>query len=251
MPFQMIKIQMDGSVFMCSSGQPAHLNAFQVDPLEIWNSEAFKKLRQQLDTGEYDEMCLQCPLVQDFKQADAETDPVRIEALNYRLGDEAVLTGERQPLPPGSIAGWVDVFEQSPNMLSVSGWAVDLEAKRPAKVVVVFLDDAAKGAGRPMRPRTDVTMLFKLPEATKCGYHIIVPLQDKRLPEAVRVRVFAVNEAGGACELQYAPKHAQLGRPAAVGEPPAQPRTPWHRLPRRAAGSLNRRLQGWMHSLGG
>jgi radical SAM protein with 4Fe4S-binding SPASM domain len=211
MPFKMLKIQMDGSVFMCSSGQPAHINAFQTDPLEIWNSESFKKLRYQLDTEEYDPMCLQCPLVQDLHGAEPENNAAHVEALNYRLKANTVRTSGRRPLAPsGDLSGWVDLLQQSPTSLTVLGWAADFKNNRPAKTVVVFLDNWARGTASPSGPRVDVAESQNNPGIVSCGYYMTIPLPKGGLKPGSRVRVFALDGDGNAGELQYAIRHPLL-----------------------------------------
>jgi radical SAM protein with 4Fe4S-binding SPASM domain len=204
MPFNMLKIEMDGRVYMCSSGQPANINAFEVDPLEIWNSERFKELRYQLDTEQYDDMCLQCPLVQDFIDTDARVEEMRVAALNYRIVDNVVVDARRQPLAvSGRISGWVDTVDQSPKTLSMAGWATDMENGQPCKIVVVFIDGVAQAAKALTFPRGDVAAHFGNSQLKMSGYSIPVPVPAGSAPPDISVRVFAIDGDGNAAELSY------------------------------------------------
>jgi MoaA/NifB/PqqE/SkfB family radical SAM enzyme len=63
-PFIFFHISTKGDVFMCCDGRPANENIYQKDVWEIWNSDAYKKLRLMVDTEGYDRKCLECTVVQ-------------------------------------------------------------------------------------------------------------------------------------------------------------------------------------------
>ncbi len=194
MPFKMMKIQMDGSVYMCVAGQSANINAFEVNPLEIWNSGRFKELRYQLDTAHYDAMCLRCPLIR------LDVSELQNRVLGFTLHEDGVIDAEGHRVPSdGQAMGHVDVARQSGNALTIAGWAADLSVPSPGSIVVAFVDGVACEAALPATARPDVATHFDIPEIAQCGYELTV-----RLPEvgtAPSVRIYALDANGNTTEL--------------------------------------------------
>jgi MoaA/NifB/PqqE/SkfB family radical SAM enzyme len=63
-PFWFFHVAYEGSVFMCCNGQSSGENLSRKNAWDIWNSEAYKRLRHIVDTENYDRRCWECPLFQ-------------------------------------------------------------------------------------------------------------------------------------------------------------------------------------------
>jgi MoaA/NifB/PqqE/SkfB family radical SAM enzyme len=63
-PFESFFVAYDGSVHMCCNGQATGENLNRKDAWEIWNGEAYRKLRYMVDTENYDRKCWECSLFQ-------------------------------------------------------------------------------------------------------------------------------------------------------------------------------------------
>ena len=196
MPFRLMKVEMDGSVYMCVAGQPANVNAFEVDPLEIWNSERFKELRYQLDTENYDAMCQNCPLIQP------EVSELRSQVMGFRLDAGGVLDTDGQRVPGGgAVTGQVDVARRSGDSLTIAGWAAEVGARAPGAIVVAFVDGAACEASVPGELREDVAAHFSMPEIAPCGFELKIPLPNEATAPSVRIHALDAN--GNIAELPF------------------------------------------------
>jgi len=205
MPFTMLKIEMDGSVYMCAAGQPANINAFEVEALDIWNSDRFRELRCQLDTEHYDAMCQACPLMQDSASGTAMADTAHLDIADYqysvRNGVVVDQSGARIPLTT-KMFGWLDHVDRRSAEWIFTGWAMDLNSRVPAKAVVVLVDGVTKAAAAPAHPRPDVAKALNIPAAQLCGYRISVATDSVAPHQAIRI--FAVGDGGQIGELSYA-----------------------------------------------
>lgn len=193
MPFKIVKIQMDGQIFMCSAGQPANLNAFEVEPESIWNSSRFVELRRQLDEETYDMMCRSCPLVQDFADDRPAKESLHTLAMTFRLVGDDVVDGDGKLLPANPmLAGMIDRVDSVKGRIALTGWACDLAESKPAGAIVVFFNDAAIAAAVPALERPDVAQHFGKQQLTVSGFSIDIPqpLYDEK------VRVFAIDLNG-------------------------------------------------------
>lgn len=193
MPFKIVKIQMDGQIFMCSAGQPANLNAFEVEPDSIWNSSRFVELRRQLDEETYDAMCRSCPLVQNFADDRPASESLHALAATFRLVGEDVVDGDGKPLPANRrMAGMIDIIDRVKGRIALTGWACDLAEAKPVGVVVVFLNDTAIAAVAPTLERADVARHFGKQQLTVSGFSIDIP----QPLSGEKVRVFAIDVNG-------------------------------------------------------
>lgn len=198
MPFKMLKVQMDGQIFMCSNGQPAMINAFEVNPEDIWNSPRFLELRYQLDTEKYDAMCRVCPLVQDFGEATPPDKPLLESVKTLRLLDGNVVDSNGDPVEAGnSVEGFIDMANIADGRLVLQGWAC--AESKPAGNVLVFVNGAVFAATSPDIERPDVAQHFGSSQATLCGFILDIPLPSSETP----VRVFATDLRGRIKELRY------------------------------------------------
>jgi hypothetical protein len=102
----------------------------------------------------------------------------------------------------GALAGDVRALTQG-DRVSFSGWAADLEARRPADSIVIFVDGRSVYAGHPGNmPRNDIEKRYGVDRA---GFLFMFPrsLVPAR-GAAYQVRVFAVR-GKVASELRYQP----------------------------------------------
>ena len=197
MPFKLVKIQMDGRVFMCSAGQPANINAFDVEPNGIWNSPRFLELRQQLDKEQYDPMCQICPLVQSSPD-DHATDTLLAGAKLFRLNNENMLDRDGNPIPTNSmITGNVDVITTVNNRMTVTGWACDLTDSVPASIIVIFVGGKTAATTALTLERPDVAGHFGRQQLTTCGFSAEFP---SPLP-GEQIIVFAIDRNGQAGKI--------------------------------------------------
>jgi radical SAM protein with 4Fe4S-binding SPASM domain len=218
-PFTMLRIEMDGTVYMCSGAQRANFNVFDADPLAIWNSDRFKELRCQLDTEEYDEICSDCHII----RYSAEIEKMNLGLLRYRIVEDIVVDSKEQPVAGNpQIAGWMESLEQTSKSLTITGWASDLGADKPCKFVIAFVNDVARAAVRPSLRRTDVANKLNRARLAMSGYKITIANLDETAGPDVRVRVFALDGVGNIRELWRNPDIAPTTRCAvwarALGE---------------------------------
>jgi radical SAM protein with 4Fe4S-binding SPASM domain len=203
-PFTMMRIEMDGTVYMCSGIQRADLNAFEVDPLEIWNSERFKALRYKLDNEEYDEICSNCHILRNRLSFDAESEKLKLNPLAYRLVEGVVVNSDGQPIATGgNIFGYIDSINETPNSLTITGWAADFDAGKPCKLILVFIDGIARAVGHPSFRRNDVAIYFERPRLGMSGYSIVVSVAEETMTTNRRIQVFALDVADHIGELPY------------------------------------------------
>jgi hypothetical protein len=110
----------------------------------------------------------------------------------YRLverdGREFILPpgGKDIPVDDGFVQGYVDAVDLATSL--VSGWAVDPEAKKPAKEVIVFDRDRFLSQAPVERPRPDLAGPVGS-WATAAGFHVTIPAEGVDQDD---VRVFAV-----------------------------------------------------------
>jgi hypothetical protein len=135
--------------------------------------------------------------------------PPPLPDLRYRLADDGLLMeeGGAKLQPTKEIAGHVDVVKLEGDTATISGWAVDTAARRPAQRVVILIDGRSVSSAAPGEPRPDVAKALSIPAAAKSGYARPIPLPAGRDPRQLPVRVFAVQETGAARELAYPPSY--------------------------------------------
>ncbi|MFN8370375.1 MAG: SPASM domain-containing protein [Bacteriovoracaceae bacterium] len=211
-PFSMIKILMNGDIYMCPQGQPANINAYTTDPLEIWNSQRFIEIRKQLDTEQYDPMCMRCPLVQDFSQSAAEDAPRKIsselekEYLALRLKNDQIYNAEGIQIPSNArfSIGAVDIAHKTKEKIEIQGWAADIKSNKPAKLVIVFNGETGLPikATIPYIERDDVQQFIGINDLNRTGYIINFQLK-KEESENITLRIFAMSHNGILNELNY------------------------------------------------
>ena len=201
-PFTMLRVQMDGSTHMCQGDQHTGLNAFEVEPIEIWNCLRFRQLRYQIDSGEYDGTCLDCHILRNKLTYEAEFERKRLEP------DSLSLSAETLHRPSGNIVdinediqGFVENFAMESGKIFISGWAADLKHSRPCKFVVAFIDGVNTVVVRPTVRRPDVAQAFFKRSIEMCGFTTSAASTREPSFADPELRVWAIDEFGCAGEL--------------------------------------------------
>lgn len=92
-------------------------------------------------------------------------------------------------------------FRKRGRFMSVTGWAADLPARRPAAGIVVTTDDRVVARGTPTLARQDVSGHYGIPRLVKSGFE----LTFETPPGHGQLHVFGVSNDGRAWELEYNP----------------------------------------------
>lgn len=219
-PFKMLRVDMSGSVYMCPGEQHTNLNAFQVDPVEIWNSARFREVRCGLDTEEYDSTCLDCHILKNRLTFEAENERKRLNP------DKFTLTGEGLADPLGAVlpvhdymSGYVDDIKVENGRLTLMGWAVDFKTDRPCMFVVVFVGGVNCVVTRPTMRRSDVANHFSKPSIEVCGFMVSFDYPQGLLVRDPTLRVWAIDKFGSGREIASVPIAFDVS-PAMQAAPP-------------------------------
>ena len=100
--------------------------------------------------------------------------------------------------------GWgrVDSSGVKSEKLSLSGWAVDVERREPAAVVLVFLDGRYAGRSGLGGEREDLARALSAPGVRYAGFSLSVPWPFRASDRMPRLRAFGLSPSGVAAELQ-------------------------------------------------
>jgi SGNH hydrolase-like domain, acetyltransferase AlgX len=102
----------------------------------------------------------------------------------------------------GLVGGTVDGIDGTGDNVRLNGWAADLEAKTPSKVILAYWDDKAIGTASPSFDRPDAARGFADQEI---GFVLRVHEMDAQR-ENHELRVFAINADRSVAELQINPR---------------------------------------------
>jgi hypothetical protein len=198
----MLRVEMDGSTYMCQCEQRTGLNAFEVDPIEIWNSPRARELRHQIDKEEYDSTCLDCHILRNKLAYEAEFERKKLEPDRLALcaGILSGASGNFLNLND-AIQGFVERFEIRDGKVFVSGWAADLKNMRPCMFVVVFVNGVNTVIMRPTLRRPDVAQAFSGTSLEMCGFTGSAVSTSRLDLTDLRPRVWAIDKLGCAGEL--------------------------------------------------
>jgi hypothetical protein len=120
-----------------------------------------------------------------------------------RLEGSTLVGGcDRRPFPRAPhLTGSIDILGVSVGRLTVVGWAGDTAWFRPARAVLIVLDDQARLWARVGEDRPDVGTHFGRESMRSTGYVLRVPAEQS---EAIlqRLRIFAVGPDGAVAELK-------------------------------------------------
>ena len=128
---------------------------------------------------------------------------------------ERIITprGDRRPLTPSALDGWVDRAEIKAGQLTLTGWATDVEQAQRAQEIWVYVNNEFFHAGGFHVARPDVAQLLGNPSLQHCGFHYTLPLGNLKGRSALTLRVFAVSADQRISELQYPSRLRSGGLP--------------------------------------
>ena len=128
---------------------------------------------------------------------------------------EGIITprGDRQPLTPSALDGWVDRAEIKAGQLTLAGWAADVEQAQLAQEIWVYVNNQFFHAGGFHVARPGVAELFGTPALRQCGFHYTLPFRSLKDHPALTLRVFAVSADKRISELQYPARLRSGGLP--------------------------------------
>ena len=128
---------------------------------------------------------------------------------------ESIITprGDRRPLTPSMLDGWVDRAEIKAGQLTLTGWAADVEQAQIAQEIWVYVNNEFFHAGGFHVARPDVAQLLGNPALQQCGFRYAVPLGNFTESPSLTLRVFAVSADKRISELQYPSRLRSGGLP--------------------------------------
>ena len=128
---------------------------------------------------------------------------------------ESIITprGDRQPLTPSALDGWVDHAEIKAGQLTLAGWAADVEQAQIAQEIWVYVNNEFFHTGGLNVARPDVAQLFGNPALQQCGFRYTLPFRNLKDRPAPTLRVFAVSADKHISELQYPARLRSGGLP--------------------------------------
>jgi MoaA/NifB/PqqE/SkfB family radical SAM enzyme len=212
-PFKMLRVEMDGSVFMCPAALPADLNAFTTEPIEIWNSPRFREVRCRLTEENFDAVCLDCHKLRNRLVFDAEIARKTIEPERLSLTADGLLDATRQAVAINeSIQGRIERCAVEGGKILVKGWAADMKARRPCLFAVVFINGANFAVAQPILRRPDVATGLGTETIEMCGFTILADYADA--PGDVDLQLWAIDQSGAAAKLSRT-RDFVLARPLA------------------------------------
>jgi hypothetical protein len=147
-----------------------------------------------IDTyGEAETFVIGAPVVQEQKRPVVRTSQDRPVQL--------IATPPGSPIPLGVVEG---ALQNASSPTTVTGWAIDFEAKRPAGYVIVILDGRLIGWTVPNIARSDIAGAAGLgADYQQCGFAI--PIASLRQDQVRRIKVYAVIGPWLGKELIYSP----------------------------------------------
>jgi hypothetical protein len=138
--------------------------------------------------------------------ASGEPSPAPVAANDYRLaaGGEALrgTSGERLPVDPKLVTGYVDAAVHNGEFVDLSGWAAPADLSSPAEAVLAVGGREAVVAVEPSGERPDLVEGYNRPGLERSGFAMSVPVSslDCSAPSQ-GLKIFAVaNGAAGRLE---------------------------------------------------
>jgi hypothetical protein len=213
-PFTMLRVEMDGSTYLCQGPQGTKINAFDVEPIEIWNSLRAQELRYEIDNEEYDETCLDCHILRNKLAYEAEMDHDRLQPASLRLVANGLTNsrGENLVIHQG-IVGFVERYEVEHGKLHFTGWAAEIRNGRPCTFIVVFVDGQNAAVSRPLRRRPDVAQAFLRRGIEMCGFEAEIDVSSVGVSLTSDVQFWAVERFGQAAQLSFTGSAIQMESP--------------------------------------
>ena len=128
--------------------------------------------------------------------------------------------GEDLPKPssPASVQGFIDEVRIDGGVVTLRGWARDVETRTPASRVVVLLAGKPLRAVRPWLSRPDVAQAYGDPPATY-GFIVEIPMVLLSETEPSEITVIALNDRQASAELAWSGQRGVVARAAESGGP--------------------------------
>lgn len=228
-PFKMLRVEMDGTVYMCPAAQSANLNVFETEPIEIWNSLRFRELRCHLIEENFEDGCLDCHKLRNRLTFDAEIARKRMEPEKLRLSaNQLVDATGRKLMENDDIQGCVEYSKVESGKVHVAGWAADLKSKRPCEFIVAFFGDANHAVARPTIRRPDVANILAEPRIELCGFTLLTDYPNAAGVADLDLQTWAIDKTGNCRKLSAMSEFVPAPRPDA-DTPAALPPEPMQR----------------------
>lgn len=219
-PFKMLRIEMDGSVFMCPAAQPADLNAFSTEPIEIWNSPRFREVRCRLTEEKYDAVCLDCHKLRNKLVYDAEIARAAMKPESLAETAEGLLDASgRPPATNDNVQGCIEWCATEDGKVQVKGWAADIKTGRPCLFAVLFINGSNIAVAQPIMRRPDVARALGMESIEMCGFTIVADFAGQL--SDVNLHVWAIDQDGAVSRLS--PMHDFVPAPPQRDDGPAAP----------------------------
>ena len=139
--------------------------------------------------------------------ASGEPSPAPVAANDYRLaaGGGALVgpSGERTPIDPKLVTGYVDAAVLNGEFVDLSGWAAPADLSSPAEVILAVGSGKPVVAVEPSGERPDLVEGYDRPGLERSGFAMSVPVSslDCDAPQQ-GLKVFAVAD-GAAGRLEW------------------------------------------------
>ena len=151
---------------------------------------------------------------QDVPVFQPQADATRPTSPNKTHETIVTPSGNRQPLTPAALDGWVDHAARTPQTLEVVGWAADVKQARIPQEIWIYVNGEFFYTGQLNSARPDVAEHFGNSVFQQSGFRYSVPLGQFKESPSLTLRVFAVSEDGRISELQYPPMLRDVLSPA-------------------------------------
>lgn len=123
---------------------------------------------------------------------------------SYALEKDSIVAGTRRiPIIADAVDGTLDILDVKGRTAQLAGWAANVEERKPADGVVVFVAGKFAGEFLMSEERQDIRKVFKSPKLLRCGFDSTMPAD--LFKERQKVRAFAISN-GVASELDYGKK---------------------------------------------
>lgn len=130
---------------------------------------------------------------QRLAQMPAQAAAAEARTLQFRPADSGAAAATARIGIAAQSAGYVDTLTVADGVAKASGWALQASDRRPARAIVVMVDDRILGTAPTGRERPDVARVFGVAHAARSGFVVEI----RGLPPEI-----------GACDLRLAAEQA-------------------------------------------
>lgn len=199
-PFKMLRVEMDGAVYMCPAAQPADLNVFSTEPVEIWNAPRFREVRCRLTEEKYDAVCLDCHKLRNKLVYDAEIARAAMKPESLTETAEGLFDASGLPRAINDdVQGCIEWCATEDGKVRVKGWAADVKTGRPCLFAVLFIAGINVAVAQPILRRPDVAGALGMESIEMCGFTIVADFAGQH--SDVNLHVWAIDQGGAVRRL--------------------------------------------------